>query len=143
MICYICIIGYSDTPLLHTIARRSDHPSAPALVVFPELPDFLEVLLEELCGLLAVAVVQLARLPSELFGQHLCGHLAVEVLERGLESDVVLVRQIGELAKIGGGESGIWNSPRQRGRLHKSTNVKTSTLPWRIPDSGFAAPDFR
>ena len=67
--------------------------SAPALVVFPELPDFLEVILKEFRCLLAVAVIQLARLPSELFGQHLCGHLAVEVLERGLEPDVVLMRQ--------------------------------------------------
>ena len=58
-------------------------------------------------------MVQLARLPSELFGEHLCGHLAVEVLERGLEADVVLIRQIGELAKIGGGVSGIWNFLKQ------------------------------
>ena len=76
------------TRLLFTL--HDDYLSAPALVVFPELPDFLEVILKEFRCLLAVAVVELARLPSELFGEDLGWHLAVEVFKRGVEAEVVL-----------------------------------------------------
>ena len=69
---------------------HDDYRSAPALVVYPELTDFLEEILKELGGLLAVVVVELASFTSELFGEHLGRHLDVEVFKRGVETEVVL-----------------------------------------------------